>query len=68
MISGSVQLMLLPTGKDSRNLVQTVDTNGLAFKLLVTHGFTTKDTGLEPCFIMREAFKGNNNCLASWLF
>ncbi|HUS89201.1 MAG TPA: hypothetical protein VMW91_07530 [Desulfosporosinus sp.] len=57
----TARLLLLPTGKDIWNLEQTLYANGLAFKLLNLHGFTTKDTGLESCFFMREAFKGNNN-------
>jgi len=58
---------VLVTGKDIWNLEQTFYANGLASKLLNSHGFTAKDAGLEPCFIMREAFKGNDNSKANWL-
>jgi len=55
----------LPTGKDIRNLEQTLYANGLAFKLLNPHGFTAKDTGQELYFFISETFKGNNNSLVS---
>ena len=60
-------LMPLPTGKDSRNLVKTMDTNRFTFKLANLHGFTTKDARVELFFCVREPIKGNNNSLMGWL-
>jgi len=52
---------ILLTGKDIWNLEQTLYANGLAFKLLNPHGFTTKNTGLELYSCVEGTFKGNNN-------
>ena len=57
----------LTSRKDSWNLAQTVDTNGLAFKFVNLHGFTTKDTRSRMCVWVREPINGNNNSLESWL-
>jgi len=51
----------LSTGKHIWNLDETLYANSLSFKLLNPHRSTTKDTGLELYFLMRKAFKGNNN-------
>jgi len=56
-----VYIKLLPTGKDIWNLDQTLYANSFSFKAMNSHGFTAKNAGLESCFLMRKAFKGNNN-------
>lgn len=55
--------LALATGKDCRDLTQTVDTHCLAFKIVDLHSFTTEDAGMEMVFDVGETLKRDDNGL-----
>jgi hypothetical protein len=57
--------LILSAGKDSWNLTQTMDANGLTFELVNHHVCTAKDASVEMFLCVRELNKGNNNSLMS---